>query len=325
MYFKHPLILLALIFLVIPIIVHLFKLQKFVKTPFTNVKFLKNIILKNRKSSKLKKYLVLISRMLTFTFLILTFAQPYLSKKNTDQKSSLIIYLDNSYSLQTKEKNITTFQFAIQNLLKFNPATNITLITNDHKYPNLTLEQFRTQLSKIKFSTKPFRLNQVLLKIQNFTKNLNSKTICYILSDFQKIDVNTSALNFQKNINYNLVELRNEKRENQFIDSVYISNKNASNWILNIIVKKTTNKVKNLSLSLFNDNLLIAKSVVQKFNNKTAIVKFSIKKFIKFNGRLSIKNPYLAFDNNFYFTINPIKKIRILTIGKYSNTINKLF
>jgi len=108
MYFKHPLVLAALIFLAIPIIVHLFKLQKFTKTPFTNVKFLKNIILKNRKSSKLKKLLVLLSRILFLLFLIMAFAQPYLGKKNITQKTNFIIYLDNSYSLQAKEKNITS-------------------------------------------------------------------------------------------------------------------------------------------------------------------------------------------------------------------------
>ena len=43
MQFKHPEILFALLLLIIPIIVHLFQLQRFVKVPFTNVKFLKNI------------------------------------------------------------------------------------------------------------------------------------------------------------------------------------------------------------------------------------------------------------------------------------------
>ncbi len=325
MYFKHPLILLALIFLIIPIIVHLFKLQKFAKTPFTNVKFLKNILLKNRKSSKLKKLLVLISRMLFFLFLILAFAQPYISKKNIHQKSSLIIYLDNSYSLQTKEKDITSLQLTIQNLLRFKPLGKITLLTNNNKYVNLTLEQFRAQLSKIKFSVQPFRLNQVLLKISNITTDLNSDITCYILSDFQKINKKSPGLNFDKNINYNLVDLSNKKLANQFIDSIFLTNKNATNWFLNVLIKKTDNKKINLPISLYNNNLLIAKSVVQKFKNNTAIVHFSIKKFTKLNGRLSIDNPFLTFDNNFYFTINPLKQIRVLNIGKSSKTLKKLF
>jgi len=325
MYFKHPLILFALILLIIPIIVHLFKLQKFAKTPFTNVKFLKNILLKNRKSSKLKKLLVLISRMLFFLFLILAFAQPYISKKSLLQKSSLVIYLDNSYSLQTKENNITTLQLAIQNLLRFKPSGNVTLLTNNNKYANLTLKQFRAQLSKIKFSVQPFRLNQAILKIQSVAKNLKSKVTCYIISDFQKINKNLSSLNYDKKNNYNLVDLGNKKIANQFIDSIFLTNKNATNWFLNVLIKNTDNKNINLQISLYNNNLLIAKSVVQKFKNNATIVHFSIKKFLEFNGKLSLNNPYLTFDNDFYFTINPTKQIRILSIGKLSKTLKKLF
>jgi hypothetical protein len=45
MQFKHPELLYALFFLIIPILVHLFHLRKFQKTPFTNVKFLKKVTL----------------------------------------------------------------------------------------------------------------------------------------------------------------------------------------------------------------------------------------------------------------------------------------
>nr|MBA3986579.1 BatA domain-containing protein [Flavobacteriales bacterium] len=64
MQFKHPELLYALFFLIIPILVHLFHLRKFQKTPFTNVKFLKKVTLHTRKSSQLKKWLVLTSRLL---------------------------------------------------------------------------------------------------------------------------------------------------------------------------------------------------------------------------------------------------------------------
>ena len=64
--FKHPEILYTLFLLIIPIIVHLFQLQRFIKVPFTNVKFLKQITLQTRKSSKLKKWRILLSRLALF-------------------------------------------------------------------------------------------------------------------------------------------------------------------------------------------------------------------------------------------------------------------
>jgi hypothetical protein len=44
MQFKHPEILWALLLLLIPIIVHLFELRRFKKTPFTNVKMLQKVV-----------------------------------------------------------------------------------------------------------------------------------------------------------------------------------------------------------------------------------------------------------------------------------------
>ena len=76
MQFKHPEILYALFLLLIPIIVHLFQLRRFEKVPFTNVKFLKQVELQTRKSSKLKKFLILCSRLLALTGLVFAFAQP---------------------------------------------------------------------------------------------------------------------------------------------------------------------------------------------------------------------------------------------------------
>ena len=64
MQFKHPELLWALLVLLIPIIIHLFQLRRFQKVTFTNVKFLKNVKLQTRKSSQIKKWLVLITRLL---------------------------------------------------------------------------------------------------------------------------------------------------------------------------------------------------------------------------------------------------------------------
>ena len=102
MQFKHPEILYALLLLIIPILVHLFQLQRFQKVLFTNVHFLKNILQQTRKSSKLKKLLILLTRMAAFTCLIVAFSQPYFSNNSQQQNYNTTIYLDNSFSMQAK-------------------------------------------------------------------------------------------------------------------------------------------------------------------------------------------------------------------------------
>jgi len=99
MQFKNPELLYALLLLLIPIIVHLFQLRKFKKEAFTNVAFLKKVQLQTRKSSQIKKWLILLTRMGILAAVILAFAQPYTSKTNTiNVERETVIFLDNSFT-----------------------------------------------------------------------------------------------------------------------------------------------------------------------------------------------------------------------------------
>ncbi|VAV83066.1 FIG00651956: hypothetical protein, partial [hydrothermal vent metagenome] len=122
MQFKNPEILYLLFLLIIPILIHLFQLQKFQKVAFTNVKILKKIEQQTRKSSKLKKLLILLTRLLLFSFLILAFAQPYLKKENADIGRETYIYLDNSFSMQAKGESGALLQKAKNDLIENLPT-----------------------------------------------------------------------------------------------------------------------------------------------------------------------------------------------------------
>ena len=134
MQFKHPEILYFLLLLLIPLLIHLFQLQKFRKEYFTNVKFLKQIELETRKSSKLKKLLILISRMIALAMFVLAFAQPYFNRNANRLDRQTLLYLDNSLSLQAKRgSDIEAFQMSknqlIDRIASF--GENIFLLTND--------------------------------------------------------------------------------------------------------------------------------------------------------------------------------------------------
>ena len=119
MQFKHPELLWALLLLLIPIFIHLFQLRKFKKTPFTNVKFLQKVVSKSRKSSTLKKWLLLATRMLLLAALIIAFAQPFFAKSTALKEKQTVIYLDNSFSMQAKNNNESLLTNATQELLAY--------------------------------------------------------------------------------------------------------------------------------------------------------------------------------------------------------------
>ncbi len=103
MQFKHPEILYFLFLLVIPILVHLFQLRRFKKEYFTNVRFLKELSIQTRKSSKLKKWLLLATRLFILACIVFAFAQPFFqSKDSKNSTNEMYIVLDNSFSMQAK-------------------------------------------------------------------------------------------------------------------------------------------------------------------------------------------------------------------------------
>lgn len=169
MQFKHPEILYALLLLIIPIIVHLFQLQRFLKVPFTNVKLLKTIEQQTRKSAHLKKWLILLTRLLIFTCLIIAFAQPYFSDYTAKKAFNTTIYLDNSYSMQAKGDKGELLKSAVQSIIENSASSTSTfsLITNNKNLKDLDTKGLKNELIALKYYPIKLDLATILLKAQS--------------------------------------------------------------------------------------------------------------------------------------------------------------
>jgi len=324
MQFKHPEILYALFLLIIPIIVHLFQLRKFQKVPFTNVQFLKRIVLKTRKSSKLKKLLVLLSRLLLLASLIFAFAQPYVSKLNNNNIQDTYIYVDNSLSMQAKGEYGELLKRAVQDIIENNKNTeNIHLITNDNEWYNLNAKELKNILVSLNYYPINRDLKTVLYKINSNAKN-NHTNKSILISDYQYFNLNNDL---QKDTisNHNFVQIVPIKKLNISIDSVYISNLNYETISLKALVKSHNTKAQKIPISLYNDTVLIGKSTVDIPENNTAEVEFSIPFSGAINGKITIVDDNLSFDNELYFVINKTDKINVLTIGGNNDFLSKIY
>ena len=177
MQFKHPEILWALFLLIIPIIIHLFQLRKFQKEAFTNVAFLKQLNLQTRKSSQLKKWLVLLTRLLALASVIIAFTEPYFANRNikTTAKET-VIYLDNSYSMELKGSHGTLLQESINQLIKNIPETEVfSLFTNTDSYKDVKITAIKNELLTDSYSSTQLELNEVFLKGNQLFSDKNKK------------------------------------------------------------------------------------------------------------------------------------------------------
>ncbi len=327
MQFKHPEILYALFLLIIPIIVHLFQLQRFKKTPFTNVAFLKKIAQQTRKSSKLKKWLILATRLLTMTAFIVAFAQPFLSNSTQSKKENTIIYVDNSLSMNAKGENGELLKRAIQDILKnANLKEPITLLTNHEVYKNLDNTNSKNTLLNIKYDPLDVSFKHILLKINTLNKNkINSSNKVVLISDFQEIKSLNKNDFTNVNTAFKLIQLTPINKQNFYIDSLAVVS-NISNQIrVQLFLKSTKPTKAKIAISLYNNELLVGKTTANFLNKNVAQTFFNIPFSKSIKGKIKINDPTLEFDNTFFFTIDKPSKINVLSIGKKNNYFSKIY
>ena len=328
MLFKNPYFLYFLLLLIIPILIHLFQLQRFQKVSFTNVKFLKEIELQTRKSSKLKKLLILISRLLLFACLIIAYAQPYFNKKNYDKDKETLIYLDNSFSMQAKGENGELFQKAKNDLIEsFQDSKNkITLVTNNKIVENLTANTLKDELLKIDYYPIKKDIETVLLQIGILkNKRMNTRINSILISDFQDINANYNSLKLDSSIVYSFVQTQASNIENISIDSIWINDENNEYFKVRSLITSHQLKVNNLSISLFIDNILYGKSTVSLDKNNSEEIEFIIPRSKSIQGKITLNDNKLVFDNNMYFSYPKNEKINILAIGNKNEFLSKIY
>ncbi len=326
MQFKYPEILYALLLLLIPIFIHLFQLRRFEKVAFTNVAFLKKVELQTRKSARLKKFLILLTRLGLFAALILAFAQPYFSQNKKQLQPKIALYLDNSLSMQAKDGTNELFKNAIQKIISnFNENSSLTVITNDNVYEDLNNKELKNQLLSLKYSPFSKDLNTVLLQANNkFKKNKNTQNHLLLISDFQSKNIKQEML-LNKDIQYSFVQLKPQNPKNISIDSVFIEKQNGLDIHLKVRLKSYNAVNDNLPVSLYKDQILTAKTSIALEKNKTNEVYFKIPFTDSFNGKIHIDDSNLAFDNDLFFSINKLEKINVLAIGEKNQFLTKIY
>ncbi|HZW63894.1 MAG TPA: BatA domain-containing protein [Flavobacteriaceae bacterium] len=315
MQFKHPELLYALFLLLIPIIVHLFQLRKFKKETFTNVAFLKQLTLQTRKSSQLKKWLILATRLLALSALIFAFAQPYTSAVSAiEQEAETVVYIDNSFSMQKKGASGELLKRALQELLTHSDENRtVSLFTNTDTYRNTTVKALRNELLQTGYTAQQLSYNAVLLKATDlFSKNSTARKQLLMISDFQE-QKEVFEPNPDASIQLHLVKLSPVNTKNIVLDSLYISAVSPSVIELSATIKSNTATEEAVAVSLFDDNRLIAKTGVTVNNEATAV--FSIPANETLNGKVTLTDAELEFDNTLYFSIAQKPKINVLSIS----------
>ena len=173
MTFLNPAILWGLTAVSIPILIHIFNLRRTKKIEFSTLMFLKEIQQTRYKKIKLKQLLILLCRIAFVISLVLAFSRPfttgYLGAAGEIPHSSILFLLDDSFSMQEREKQGSSFDNAKNKLIETVGITS----DNDELYFS-PVSKLGTPDGKVLY-TDPDELKDAVTnaKITDITRNLD--------------------------------------------------------------------------------------------------------------------------------------------------------
>ncbi len=330
MNFLYPQFLYGFFALIIPIIIHLFNFRKAKKLYFSSNHFLKNLQKKSSSRLKLKHLLILAARLLFIAFLVLAFAQPYSPSENhIAGNEDVYIYLDNSMSMtNTTSDNLTAFETGIQFMNKISdsyPAgVRFKLLTNDFApYSNhlKSRDELKEIMTEIGISGVSRSFGEIHQRLDFGSIVESGSNDVYWISDFQKSTAGTiPTMEEDTTSTLYLVPIRSDRLANVYVDSLYLENPfilpNEKNELKVTFGNDGTREVDDLMVKLFINDMQSANASISIAGNSKATVTFPLNFGLeKVNHcRISFEDYPVTFDNDFYFTINMIDKIRILEV-----------
>jgi len=314
MQFKHPEILWDLFLLVIPVVIHLFQLRRFKRTPFTNVAMLQRVVSESRRSDSLKKWLLLATRLLLLAALVLAFAQPFTATETALKERETVVYLDNSFSMQARADGLSLLDRAVQDLIKgLSPGGVFSLFTNGETFGKVQPKDIRDRLLSLPHTHGQLDLSEIHLKARAlFSDSRATDKHLIVISDFQRnMQVPVGERDSAVTIHY--VPQRPTDLQNIALDSVFLEEVPSGQLGLGVLLSGGEGEMA-LPVSLYNGKELIAKTAANFGGEGTARLTFSIMAQEDIQGRLSIVDKGLAYDNNLYFSLNARDPVKVLAI-----------
>ncbi|PCH70589.1 MAG: hypothetical protein COC06_04225 [Bacteroidales bacterium] len=340
--FLHPEVLWALLALLLPIIIHLFNFKRFKKIYFSNLKFLKNLNIENKRRSKVKKWLLLLLRLLALACIIIAFSQPYTSSENGNNtklqtNECFTIYIDNSFSMNAETENGNALEVAknkaIELINSYPNYSKIRIYSNNFFSfsSSLTKQQAIARVMEINPSPIPVVLSKQIKKIQ--INNSDNNCLLYVFSDFQKAQSDIENIKADSTSSITFIPLSVQRSNNLLIDSCWFDKPyhqiNRGKELFVRIVNTSNRSYQKTPIKLsINDSIKSISNFDIDGNSKKIIsLKYQDNRSGIHQGMVEINDFPITYDNKLFFSYSINNRIQILSVNqdKPNKYLNKLF
>lgn len=340
MTFLFPSFLWALAVLSVPVIIHLFNFRKTTRVYFSNTRFLKQVKEATTAKRRLKHYLILASRLLFLTLLVIAFCQPIIpAEEQFSSTRNIILYLDNSQSMSAlmddKTRGLDAGISYARSIVEVFPAdTRYKLITNDFSpFSNTfkTKPEVLDLLTQIRLSPVSRSLEEVQDRIRQ-DKGLTNREIFWI-SDLQKSTLGQVNAAFDTTARMHLLPIQYGQQSNVYVDSAYLENPFFTGGGKNVLHVRMRNDGKmditQLNLKLTLNNIQAATTSITIPQGGLAEATFDLAASLSGlnEAKISFNDFPVSFDNEFYLALNFTNKINVIEIKNVADRtpIEKVF
>ena len=245
---------------------------------------------------------------------VLAFAQPFQASEQALAKKEMVIYLDDSFSMQARDNEGTLFEKATQSILRgVSRDQPFSLFTNNRTFRNVTIKEVQESLLELQPTPQQLSLDEIILKARGlFSSDSASDHELVLISDFQEQMV-AEDITWPENVHVRAVPLEPEVTSNVSVDSLYISRSNPTSIEVTAILH-SNGEVQDIPISLFDDTRLIAKASAG-FNDRTeSRVVYTLPRDEEINGRIELTDNSLTYDNSLFFNLGSQEAIKVMEI-----------
>ncbi|MCR5588937.1 MAG: BatA domain-containing protein [Bacteroidales bacterium] len=233
MIFTNPAFLWGLLAVLIPIAVHLLNFHRYRTVYFSNVARLQELHTESRRTSNLRRWLLLALRILAIVFLVLAFAHPVIPNRESTTRSGntvVSVFIDNTFSMESASQQGSLIDEGVRKARELVTAYGVgdryQLLTADLSGVQmrwLSRDEFLDALDAVKPSAASPLLSDVVRRQLSFMASSGAANRhAYIISDFQRSAADFDALPADSLSDITFVPLQGTEADNLFIDTLVL-------------------------------------------------------------------------------------------------------
>lgn len=332
MSFVNPVFLWAFVALSIPVVTHLFSFRRYKTVYFPNVLFLQEVKKESDSRTRIKHWLILASRLLALSFLILAFAQPFIQKNIAEirkGKKAVSVYIDNSFSMQSLYNDVSLLETAKAKareiLNAYEPDDEFQILSNNPNGIQLRFvnrDQANLLVDDIQITPVWKSLSEVeALQRQYLNEVETPNKYRYIISDFQKSFADFDQIKPDTSILTNLIKVNSNLSDNISMDTCWLDKPiQLKDEVVKVFVKITNHG----SSTADNGRLALEdESGVKAILNFSLTSNQSITDTIKFTANKAGWNAYtlrvqdypITFDDTYFIAFESVERIPVIVIN----------